>query len=74
MEALQSKNLQVAWPEINSGLNNQGTSFAIGTFDKFLFQNGGTYYNDNLSKTMFDTETAYQAFERNCGVVPNIPD
>ncbi len=64
MEALQSKNLQVAWPEINSGLNNQGISFAIGTFDKFLFQNGGTYYNDNLSKTMFDTETAYQAFER----------
>jgi len=62
LEVLQSKNLQVAWPEINSG--DQGNSAAINVFNKFLFQNGGDYYNENLSKTLFDTEVAYTAFEK----------
>lgn len=62
METLQSKGLQVAWPEINSG--DQGNSMAINAFNKFLFQNGGEYYTADLSKTRFDTEAAYSAFEK----------
>lgn len=62
LQVLQSKNLQIAWPEINSA--DQGNSNAINIFNKFLFQNGGDYYSNDLSATMFDTEEAYQAFER----------
>lgn len=62
MEVIQSKNLQVAWPEVNP--LNQGTSAALAAFDKFLFQSGGQYFNSQHNKTMFDTEAAYQAFER----------
>lgn len=62
LEVLQSKNLQVAWPEISSA--DQGNSAAINIFNKFLFQNGGDYYNENLSATLFDTEVAYTSFEK----------
>lgn len=62
LEELQSKNLQFGWPEINSA--NQGSSLAIPIFGRFLFQNGGEYYNEAHSQTQFDTEAAYAAFEQ----------
>lgn len=62
MEKIQNANLKIGIPEVNSA--NAGISSGIGTFDKFLVQNGGTYYNDNLSKTRFNDEVAYSAFER----------
>ncbi len=52
MRVLQNNNLIV-------GLNE-----SIVTFNSFLFQNGGKYYNDNLTETLFDTNVAYDAFER----------
>jgi ABC-type glycerol-3-phosphate transport system substrate-binding protein len=33
------------------------------TFEMFLYQNGGRFYNDNLSKTAFDTGEALKSFE-----------
>lgn len=61
MEILQNSNLIVGIPEVDSA--NAGVSAGIKTFDKFLVQNGGTYYNSNLSKTRFTDEVAYKAFE-----------
>ncbi len=62
LEILQSKNLMFGWPEVNSV--NQGSSFGINIFARFLFQRGGQFYNDTLTKTLFDTEEAYSAFEQ----------
>ncbi len=62
MEILQNTNLIIGIPEVDSA--NAGVSQGIRTFDKFLVQNGGTYYNSNLSQTRFTDEVAYQAFER----------
>ena len=62
LEVIQSNNLSIGWPEINSA--DQGNSLAIAVFDKFLIQNGGRYYNDDLTATEFDTEVAYRAFEK----------
>lgn len=61
MEVLQNSNLIVGIPEVDSA--NAGVSAGIKTFDKFLVQNGGTYYNNNLSQTRFTDEVAYKAFE-----------
>jgi len=62
MEIFQNANLKVGIMEINSA--NAGISLGISTFDKFLVQNGGTYYSENLDHTMYHTEVAYSAFER----------
>ncbi len=62
MEILQNTNLIIGIPEVDSA--NAGVSFGIRTFDKFLVQNGGTYYNSTLSQTRFTDEVAYQSFER----------
>ncbi|MBR7133220.1 MAG: extracellular solute-binding protein [Clostridia bacterium] len=62
LEVLQSKNLQVGLPEINSA--DAGNSLAISVFSTLLFQNGGDYFTDDLSKTLFDTEVANIAFEK----------
>ncbi len=62
MEILQNANLKVGILEINSA--NAGISGGIGTFDKFLVQNGGTYYTKNLDQTLFTEEVAYSSFER----------
>jgi len=70
MEILQNENLMIGIPEVNSA--NAGVSLGISTFDKFLVQKygdrlknmkGGAYYTDDLSKTLFTTEEAYQSFE-----------
>jgi ABC-type glycerol-3-phosphate transport system substrate-binding protein len=57
---LQQNNLQAGILETNA--LNAGISSGISIFEKFLIQNGGTYYNDQLTKTAFDTKTAYDAF------------
>ncbi len=62
MEVLQNSNLKVGIPEVNSA--NAGVSSGITTFDRFLIQNGGTYYTKKLDKTLFDQEVAYSAFEQ----------
>ncbi len=60
LEMLQRNNLQVGIPEIDTV--NAGVSTGIVTFQKFLLQNGGSFYNDDLSKTAFDTNIAKDAF------------
>ncbi len=62
MRVIQSNNLLVAVPEINSV--TAGVSASIGIFDKFLLQNGGTYYTEDNSKTAFDQNVAINAFEK----------
>lgn len=60
MEVIQSKNLVLGLPEIDS--TNYAVSSSLNIFEALLVQNDGMYYVDDLSKTQFDTETAYQAF------------
>lgn len=62
LKVIQSNNLLVAVPEINSA--TAGVSASIGMFDKFLLQNGGTYYTEDNSKTAFDNKVAINAFEK----------
>lgn len=59
---LQKHNLTVGVPETDTA--NLGISSGIGTFNRFLLQNGGAYYNEAQTQTLFDTKTAYQAFTR----------
>ena len=65
---LQKNNLQVGILETltqNQGVNqNVGISAGISTFDKFLYQNGGSYYTEDHSKTAFDQQVAYDSFKR----------
>lgn len=63
---LQKSNLQVGVLETNS--TNAGISAGIGMFDKFLLQNGGQYYTDDLKQTAFDTQVAYDAFTQWTGL------
>ena len=60
LTVLQQNNLQVAIPETSSA--TPGISVGITTFDKFLYQSGGKYFNDDLSATLFDTNIAADAF------------
>ncbi len=62
MEDLQKSNLEVGIPEINS--LNMGVSDGIATFDKFLLQAGGTYYDSKNKISLFDSREAYAAFEK----------
>lgn len=60
IELLQKCNLEVGILETNS--LNAGISSGISFFEKILLQNGGTYYSDDLTKTAFNTQVAYDAF------------
>lgn len=60
IELLQKSNLEVGVLETNA--LNAGISSGISFFEKLLLQNEGTYYTDDLTKTAFDTEVAYNAF------------
>lgn len=60
-ELLQKNNLGVGVLETNA--LNAGISSGISFFEKLLLQNGGTYYTDDLSRTRFNEESAYSAFE-----------
>jgi ABC-type glycerol-3-phosphate transport system substrate-binding protein len=52
----------VGIPEINS--LNMGVSEGIATFDKFLLQTKGQYYNTKQTASLFNTSAAYNAFEK----------
>ena len=62
MESLQKSNMMLGIPETNTV--NLGVSQGIGIFSMFFFQRGGSYYSENLSKSRFDEEIAYEAFEQ----------
>ena len=61
VKKLQSKNFEVGMPEIDSA--NQGVSLGIGVFNRFLFQNGETYYNSDFTKTNFSSQISNSAFK-----------
>lgn len=61
LEVIQSNNLNVGMAEINAAA--MGVSASLSIFSSLLFQKGTkSYYNDELSETLFTTENAYQAF------------
>ena len=60
MEELQKNNLTVGIPEVDTA--NYGVSAGIPIYTMLLLQRGGTYYNSNLTKALFDTEEAFSAF------------
>lgn len=62
IKVLQTNSLEVGLQEVNAA--NAGVSAGIGIFNKLLFQSGGTYYSEDLSKALFNTETAYKAFTK----------
>ena len=62
MEIIQKNNLEVGIQEIDD--SNPGVSASITSFDRFLLQRGGTYYNKSLSATEFNSDVAYEAFDQ----------
>ena len=68
LKVLQKMNFEVGILEASSSgstaTSNQaiGVSSSLPVFDAFLFQNGGTYYTEDLSSTAFDTPMAREAF------------
>ena len=63
LSVLQSKNLTMGMAEINTAM--MGVSASLYVFNSLMYQNGQTsYYTENLSKTLFDTEIAYDAFTK----------
>lgn len=61
VKVIHKNNLGVGMLEVNSA--NLGVTASMGVFDRFLLQRGGTYYNEKLSATAFDSPEAYAAFE-----------
>ena len=61
LEVLQRNNLEIGIQEIGG---NAGVSQGISAFARFLLQNGGTYYTDDYKKTAFDSDEAYDAFNK----------
>ena len=62
MNVLRFNNLEVGIPEVNT--LNRGVSLAINLFETLLYQNGASLFNENLTATALETETAYSMFER----------
>ena len=62
LKVLQGYNLSVAMPELDPG--QPGVSAGITYFHAFLFQRGGRIFDDDLTRTMFDTPEAMEAFEQ----------
>ncbi|MGN0493457.1 MAG: extracellular solute-binding protein, partial [Acutalibacteraceae bacterium] len=61
LRILQKNNLEFGILEIDSA--NPGVSAGLTSFNRFLLQRGGTYYNEEQTKSLFDTDQAYEAFE-----------
>jgi ABC-type glycerol-3-phosphate transport system substrate-binding protein len=61
LRILQGYNLSVAMPEMDQG--QPGLSAGLGYFHTFLFQRGGSIFDEYLTRTMFDTPEAMEAFE-----------
>ncbi len=62
LRTLQGQNMNVGMVETSSA--TPGVSGSIEIFQSILFQKGSTYYNDDLTATLFDTTPAYEAFEQ----------
>ncbi len=62
LRTLQGQNMNVGMTETSSG--TPGVSGSIDIFQSLMFQRGSTYYNETLTKTLFDTTPAYEAFEQ----------
>lgn len=63
MEIIQMNNLSVGLPEIDT--ENMGVSASLSLFSALLMQNGCVnYYNEELTKTNFDSEIAFDAFTK----------
>ncbi len=62
LRTLQGRNMNFGMTETSSAL--PGVSGSIDVFQSLLFQRGSNYYNDTLTKTLFDTPEAYDAFEQ----------
>ena len=61
LRTLQGQNLNAGMVETSSG--TPGVSGSIDVFQSMLFQRGGTYYNEDRTATLFDTDEAYDSFE-----------
>lgn len=59
---LQKSNFQVGIKESDS--SSAGISSAIPIFDMFLYQNGGTYFNDTLTMSAFESNEGKEAFKQ----------
>ncbi|MBR2405459.1 MAG: extracellular solute-binding protein [Clostridia bacterium] len=62
LRTLQGQNMNIGMVETSSG--TPGVSGSIDIFQSILFQKGSTYYNEDLTATLFDTTPAYEAFEQ----------
>lgn len=62
MRQLQKSNFQVGIKESDS--SSAGLSSAIPIFDMFLYQNGGTYFNEELTMSAFESYEGKDAFKR----------
>ena len=62
LRTLQGRNMNVGMTETATA--TPGVSGSIEVFQSLLFQRGGDYYNDSLTKTLFDQPAAYEAFEQ----------
>jgi len=59
---LQNKNLSIAIPSVERKIGNMVIP-DLSNFFSQLYQRGGTLYNENGSRSMFDSEQAVAAFE-----------
>lgn len=60
MEEIQKNNMVVGIPNMTDGaMSTDNTIFAM-----FLYQNGGRFYTDDLSRTRFDEEVAVNTFRK----------
>ncbi len=62
LRTLQGQNMNIGMVETSSA--TPGVSGSIEVFQSILFQKGSTYYNEDLTATLFDTTPAYEAFEQ----------
>ncbi len=62
LRTLQGRNMNVGMTETATA--TPGVSGSIEVFQSLLFQRGGDYYNESLTKTLFDQPEAYEAFEQ----------
>ncbi len=62
LRTLQGRNMNVGMTE--TATVTPGVSGSIEVFQSLLFQRGGDYYNESLTKTLFDQPEAYEAFEQ----------
>lgn len=60
LRELQKNNMQVGMREADSA--SAGVSTAINVFDMFLLQRGGSYFDESLTQTAFESREGKEAF------------